>query len=117
MCYNDSMHLRRFLSALFALLAALVPEVVMAANQVTISTGVTTTISGVLEGVVNTVLEVSGVIATGLFLVGAMLMIGSTGNDQYLTAGKRLMKASLIGLAIVLSSWMIESTLVFFIYG
>jgi hypothetical protein len=106
----------RSLRFLAAILLALLPGIACA-DQITISTGVTTSISQVLEGVVNVVLAVSGVIATGLFLVGAMIMVGSTGNDQFVTAGKRLMKASVIGLVIVLSSWMILSTLVFFIYG
>ncbi len=70
-----------------------------------------------MAGFVNAILNWSGVIATGLFLLGAILMIGSAGNDQYLSAGKRIMKSAIIGFALVLASWMILSTVVYFIAG
>lgn len=86
------------------------------ANIINVNTGITTTVSGVVRGIVNIILLLSGVIATGLFLLGAMIMVGSTGNDQYVTIGKRLMKASLIGFSIVLSSWMMVSTVITLLY-
>lgn len=106
----------RSLRFLTALLSALLPATACA-EKVIIRTGVTSTVAQVLAGLVNVQLAGAGIIATGLFLIGAMIMIGSTGNDQFVTAGKRLMKASVIGLVIVLSSWMILSTLVYFIYA
>lgn len=49
------------------------------AMVVQINTGVHTTIPGVMEGIVNILLAWSGFTATGLFLIGAILMAGSGG--------------------------------------
>lgn len=101
---------------LAALLVLLFAEPVFAA-VVIIDTGVQTTIPRIIEGIVNVLLQWSAVVATGVFLVGALFMVGSGGNDALLSNGKKLMKAALIGLAIILSSWLILSTVVFFIAG
>lgn len=85
------------------------------AAPLTISTGVTSTVPSVFNGIVNLLLAWSSLVATALFLLGAILMVGSGGNDATLSNGKKIMKASLIGLAIILSSWMILSTAVSFI--
>lgn len=106
----------RTLRSLTAILAFLLPTLA-SAMVVTIDTGVHTTIPGVMEGIVNILLEWSGFTATGLFLIGAILMAGSGGNDQYLSAGKRLMEAAIIGFVIVLAAWMIVSTVITFIYA
>lgn len=106
----------RVLRSLTAVVALLLPTFA-SAMIVQINTGVHTTIPGVMEGIVNILLEWSGFTATGLFLIGAILMAGSGGNDQYLSAGKRLMEAAVIGFVIVLASWMIVSTVITFIYS
>lgn len=87
------------------------------AAVVVIATGVRTSVPQVIAGLVDFLLLWSGVIASGLFLIGAVLMVGSGGEDEYLSAGKRIMKAALIGFALVLSSWMILSTVVYFLVG
>ncbi len=87
------------------------------AEPLTISTGVTSTIPSIFGGIVNLLLLWSGVVATALFLLGAILMVGSGGNDATLSNGKKIMKASLIGLAIILGSWLILSTTIYFIAG
>ncbi len=87
------------------------------AVKVSINTGVHTTVPGVLGNVVDVLLGWSGLVATGLFLLGCLLMVASGGNEGTLAAGKKIMKASLIGLAIILGSWMILSTFVFLISG
>ena len=97
------------------MMAALLPYGAHA-EILNVNTGITTTVNGVVRGIVNIILLLSGVIATGLFLLGAVIMVGSTGNDQYVTIGKRLMKASLIGFVIVLSSWMTVSTVITLLY-
>jgi len=85
-------------------------------NPLTIDTGIGgITIPSIGAGIVNVLLLWSGVVATALFLLGAIIMVGSGGSDTYLSAGKKIMKASAIGLAIILSSWMILSTVVTFI--
>lgn len=84
---------------------------------VLINTGVNTTIPQIMQGLVDLFLRWSILIATAIFLLGAIFMVGSGGNDEYLSTGKKLMKAALIGFGIVLSSWLILSTVVAFIAG
>lgn len=106
----------RTLRFLIGTVALFLPRLA-SAMIVQINTGIHTTIPGVMEGIVNILLEWSGFTATGLFLIGAILMAGSGGNDQYLSAGKRLMEAAIIGFVIVLSAWMVVSTVITFIYA
>ncbi len=87
------------------------------AGVVWISTGVNSDIPHILQGIVNLLLMWSGLVATALFLMGAMIMVGSGGTDKWLSAGKNLMKAALIGFALLLSSWVMISTMVYFIAG
>jgi hypothetical protein len=91
--------------------------IAVGATPVLIDTGVDTSIPQIMQGLVDLFLRWSLLIATAIFLMGAALMVGSGGNDAFLSAGKKLMKAALIGLAIVLSSWLILSTIVAFIAG
>jgi hypothetical protein len=85
------------------------------AAVVTVDTGVHTTVPRIIQGIINVLLMWSGLVATAIFLLGAIFMVGSGGADQTLSAGKRMMKASLIGFALILASWMILSTVVSFI--
>ncbi len=91
-----------------SIFAAITPIVV------TVDTGVKTTIPQIIEGLQDVLLRWSGFIATGLFLLGAIMMVGSGGEDSILSAGKRIMKATAIGLFLVLISWMLLSTAVYF---
>lgn len=100
---------------LFAGMTLLLPAAAWA--QVQISTGVNTDIPTIMDGIISLLLMWSSMVATAIFLMGATLMVGSGGNDAYLSAGKKLMKAAMIGYAIILSSWLILSTAVFFIAG
>jgi hypothetical protein len=95
----------------------LVPATMLGAGQIIIDTGVVTTIPRIMDGFLTLMLQWSSLVATAIFLIGAILMVGSGGNDEYLSAGKKLMKAAAIGYAIILSSWMILSTVVYFIAG
>ncbi len=80
-----------------------------------INTGVSSDVPTILRGIVNVLLRWAGFVATALFLLGAFIMVGSGGSEANLATGKKIMKASLIGLALILSSWMILSTVVSFI--
>jgi hypothetical protein len=88
-----------------------------AAFALGIETGVSSDVPSILRGIVNVLLAWSGLVATGLFLIGAFLMVASGGSEANLAAGKKIMKAALIGLAIILASWMILSTVIWFIAG
>lgn len=96
-----------------------IPVALMAACppvcQVTVNTGVDSDVPTVLQGIVNVLLGWSALVATGLLLLGSILMVGSGGEEAYLSAGKKIMKAALIGFAIILSSWLILSTVIYFI--
>ena len=95
----------------------LAPVTTLAAGQVIVDTGVVTSIPRIMDGALSLMLLWSSMVATAIFLAGATLMVGSGGNDEYLSAGKKLMKAAVIGYAIILSSWLILSTTVYFIAG
>lgn len=101
----------------FMIIALFLLPVSAGAVPLTIDTGVHTDVPSILQGLVNVLLAWSGLVATGLFLLGCILMVGSGGDESTLAAGKKIMKASLIGLAIILSSWMLLSTVVYFIAG
>lgn len=112
------MTLRRCLQ-LAATAAIAVPAAVFAytpGDKVTVSTGVVTTVDRIVTGIVNVLLFWGGGVTTTVFLIGAFMMVGS-GGGQYLDQGKKLMKAALIGYAIILGAWLIMSTVVFFIAG
>jgi hypothetical protein len=68
-----------------------------------------------MGNVVNVLLYWSSFVALTLFIVGGVMMIGSGGSDALLSSGRKIMKGSLIGFAIVLASWMILSTVLYFI--
>ncbi len=85
------------------------------ANTVCIDTGVSTTVPAILSGIINVLLLWSGLLTTALFLLGAIFMVGSGGSEASLSAGKKIMKASLIGLVLILSSWLLLSTMVYFL--
>lgn len=57
-----------------------------------------------------------GLIAVTIFLVGAFMMVISAGQDTMLQAGKRAMKGSLIGLALIAGSYGIYRTVVWWLY-
>ena len=88
-----------------------------AAHTVCIDTGIgnSITVSSVIGKIVDVLLYWSGFVALTLFIIGGVMMIGSGGSDALLSSGKKIMKGALIGYAIVLGSWMILSTVLYFI--
>lgn len=115
MWYNSQMHFLRQSAA--GMLGFFLSLPAAHAAPLRLITGVTSTVPSIFAGIVNTLLLWSGSVTTALFLLGALLMVGSGGNDATLSNGKKIMQASLIGLAIILSSWLILSTAVAFISG
>ncbi len=105
------MFIRRFFVAFLLALPT------VASAQLTIDTGVHSDVPTILQGLIDTLLAWSGLTATALFLIGCIIMVGSGGNEASLSLGKKIMKESLIGLAILLSSWLILSTVISFIAG
>ena len=58
----------------------------------------------------------AGAIAVTIFLVGAFMMVISTGNDSILQNAKRAMKGSLIGAALVAGSYALYRIVIFLLY-
>jgi len=108
MCYNGPM--MRRLTGIGILVLIFLPEIAFA--QLRVDTGVTATIPSIFGGIVVLLGTWSTYVALALFLLGAILMVGSGGHDTTLSAGKKIMKASIVGLAIILASWLILSTFV-----
>lgn len=106
---------RILLRSALGFLSTVLPGVAYA--QLKIDTGVYSSVPWIMAGIVNVLLYWSGFVALALFLLGAIIMVGSGGHDATLAAGKKIMKAAVIGLAIVLSSWLILSTVISFIYS
>lgn len=104
---------RTFILALSTLLLLPSPT---AQAQLVVDTGVHSSVEWIMAGIVNVLLFWSGFVALALFLIGAILMVSSGGHDASVAAGKKIMKAAVIGLAFVLASWLILSTVIAFIY-
>lgn len=105
------------ISPAFLLLPALAHAYTPGA-PISINTGVSATVQQIFNGLVNVLLLWSTLVATALFLLGALIMVGSAGTDEgflSVSNAKKLMKGALIGLAIIVGSWMILSTVLFFI--
>ena len=64
----------------------------------------------------NAFFAAAGMIALSIFLVGAFMMVISAGQDTLLQSGKRAMKGSLIGIALVTGSYGIYRTVVYWLY-
>ncbi len=101
----------------------LLPELAFAVNPsmnnhtVTISTGVSSSIPAIMNTVIIIIHGLAVFIVVAVFLIGAMYMTASGGQESVLTKGKTLMKSSLIGLAIISGSFMILSTFIRFLMG
>lgn len=84
-------------------------------GKVCIDTGVHSTVPSILQGFISIQIRGAVLLTLGLFLLGAVIMVGSGGEEAYLSAGKKIMKAAIIGLVIILSSWLILETVISFI--
>lgn len=72
--------------------------------------------ASLLTNMNNALFFASGLIALTIFLAGAFIMVISAGQDTLLQAGKRAMKGSLIGMAIIAGSYGIYRTVVWWLY-
>ena len=83
---------------------------------IVVDTSVHTTVPQIGAGIVNLLLFWSTLVTTAVFLLGALLTVGS-GGGNLLDQGKKMMTASLIGYAIIVGSWLILSTVISLIQG
>ena len=65
----------------------------------------------------NAMLFSASGIFLAVFLIGAMALAISAGRDQYVQAGKNMMKGSVIGTVIVVGAYTIYRTVIFILYG
>lgn len=110
-----------FHMAAFRLLVSLLAFVPMLAvaqgcpvGFVCVDTGVYGTVPGIIAGLIQVLLILASLVAFTVFLLGGFYTAVSGGNEQTLGNGKKLMKAALIGFALILGSWMLLSTFVNF---
>lgn len=86
-------------------------------RSIVMTTGIRISFANAAENVVSFAAYSIGGVVTVLFLVGATFLIASAGKPERVETGKKLMKGSLIGMAIVLSSYMILRTVLYFVYA
>lgn len=108
----------RVLTRLLAAVAASVPTSAWALENrsLIMTTGVRISFYNLVTNVLTFAAFSIGGIVTMLFLVGATFMVASAGKPERVETGKKLMKGSLTGMAIVLSSYMILRTILYFVY-
>ena len=108
----------RALLRLLVLAAACAPAAAFALEHRTIlmTTGIRVSFATAVQNVVGYLAVSSVAVCTVLFLVGATYLVGSAGQPGPVETGKKLMKGSIIGMAIVLLSYSILRTVLFLIY-
>ena len=119
---NKNSFLHRFLTAIPGMLLGLLAPFAQAASSPGFQlnacwAGIACVKPGPLFTQMNDAFfAVAGMIAISIFLVGAFMMVISAGQDTLLQSGKRAMKGSLIGIAIVTGAYGIYRTVVFWLY-
>jgi hypothetical protein len=66
-------------------------------------------ISGFIKNVIEALAGLSGLVATGFFVVGGFSYITSSGNPQKLEKAKRTILYSAIGLAITIGAFVLSN--------
>lgn len=89
------------------LLAVAIPLVV--AQPVLAADGSVAQVETFIRNIIKVVAGLSGLIATGFFVVGGFIYITSTGNPERLDRAKHTMLYSGIGLAIVIAAFVISN--------
>lgn len=69
-------------------------------------------ILGTFINISNTILRFFAVLAVIFFIYGAGYLMISSGNDQMVTKGKGIIKATIVGTIIVLISWQLMAFVV-----
>ncbi len=98
--------------------ACVLPTIAVALEHRTIlvTTGIRISFATAMQNVVGYLAASSVAVCTALFLVGSAYFVGSAGQPGPVETGKKLMKGSIIGMAIVLLSYSILRTVLFLVY-
>ena len=87
-----------------------------APRSITVATGIRMSFITAVEKILIFATGSIVAIATILFLVGAVYMVAGGMNATNLETAKKLMKGSLIGMAITLGAYTILRTAIYFLY-
>lgn len=108
--------MKRLLLLAAIALMLLIPSVsVIYAGEFTNPLDGTITIQGVLYNISRWLIGIVGLLAMLALIWGGILYIISFNNDQYLNNAKGIIKWAIIGLAIVLLSYVIIRTVAVFV--
>ncbi len=112
------MRVQKLLASVAGIGAFLVPVLARAAYEpivVPVNAGFAVSFESVFKGLMDVMLMWAMPIAVALFTYGAFRMAASGGGD--IAPAKSIMKASLVGFAIIAGSYLILSTIVYIIAG
>lgn len=70
-----------------------------------------------IDNIVKFLATVGPLVAIGFVMYGGFYILLSGGNPNFRTTGRKIITSALIGLAIVLASWIIVSTIFLIITG
>lgn len=102
---------------LLATTALFVPTIASAQRTLGISVGTPLGLQDILNNIIVFLAGTIITISLIMFVMGALFMVISRGNEQQVTRGKELMIGAVIGLTVVLGAYGIVRTVFFLIYG
>ncbi len=73
--------------------------------------------SSVIAGYLNIFLGIVGLVAVAFLIYGGFRYITSAGNDEAAESGKKIIQNSIIGLVIIILSYVIVTVVVNALYG
>lgn len=111
-CYNGGMTWLRAVTAALLFLTS-VPA---AARTLTVGIGTPISALGLFFRVANFLAISSATVCLGIFVVGALILTGSRGQESGVQKGRDLMTGSLIGLAVILGSYALLRLVLYVVY-
>lgn len=101
-----------------ALLSALLlPASAAAQNTLQINIDGNLSLQQIMANIMIFMVKLIPVVAIAAFVVGALMMVLSRGKDDMIEKAKKLLISSVIGMAVVLGSYMIVRTVNWFLFS
>lgn len=91
------------------ILQALIVTFLIAASPVLAQSGDVSKIQNFIQNIIQVLVTLSGLVATGFFVWGGVGYITSSGNPEALDRSKKTILYSSIGLAIVLGAFILSN--------
>jgi hypothetical protein len=101
---------------ILGLIALLTPLGAQAQRQLPVNIGTALSVEAILTNIINYMALAIIFVAAASFVVGAFFITFSRGDPDQVNRGKSLLIGSLIGMGVVLGSFAILRTVLFFIY-